>query len=429
MKRFFVFALALLLAFFAVSCAAPEEAKVPEETKPVAETEKPKTVYELVGTIIGKNSYYVTDVTDDDIAKALVEAYAAASGDRYAKYYNEEEYNTLNEGSIGEKVGIGIIVIENTEYGCIEIIGVVPGTPADNAGLEVGDLIATVGSGDNVEYVPVIGYDIARKKLAGTEGSVCEFGVIRGGNFEEIIDFSVVRKKYTYDSIMFDVCEADKSIGIVKVREFNLTTPVQFKNAVNSLLESGCEKFVFDVRNNSGGSLDSVAAMISYFANPKDVLFSRKDRNGTITTDYCEIRTYGGERADCSVAEEEMGMYRNYENVVLVNEYTASAAELFAAALSDYELTTMVGVQTYGKGTTQTIYNLSNYGDYKGGFKVTTRYYYPPTSDNYDGVGITPDVIVEPDGVMKTYNTYKLLLPEFQQYDNQLAAAVEILQK
>ena len=100
MKRFFAFALALLLAFFAVSCAMPEEEKVPEET------EKPKTVYEIVGTIIGKNSYYDSDVTDDDIAKALIDAYVASTGDRHARYYNEEEFLALQGSSTGDRKSV-----------------------------------------------------------------------------------------------------------------------------------------------------------------------------------------------------------------------------------------------------------------------------------------------------------------------------------
>ena len=423
MKKFFAFILALLLIFPAASCAATEEEKAP------VETEKPKTVYEIVGTIIGKNSYYDDDITDDEIAKAVVDAYAASTGDRYARYYTEEEFLALQGSNTGETVGIGIVVIENTDYNCIEIIGVVPDTPADSAGLAAGDLIVRVGNGEGAEDVSKLGYEVARTKLVGTEGTLCDFGVVRGGNFDEIIDFSVTRATYIHESVMFEVCEADPSIGIVKIRQFNYTTPVQFKNAVNSLLGEGCESFVFDLRNNAGGNLDSVETLISYFANTGDILFRRRDRNGNMTTNYCEAKNYSGERAGCSIAEEELGMYRALKNVTLVNSYTASAAELFAAALSDYELTTTVGVQTYGKGTTQTVYDLSNYGDYKGGIKLTTRFYYPPTSDNYDGVGITPDVIVEQDEVMKTYNTYKLLLPEFQQYDNQLASAIEMIQK
>ena len=429
MKKFFAFILALILTFLSASCAVTEPEKVSDETSKAAETEKPKTVYEIVGTIIEKNSYYDDDVTDDEIAKAIVDAYAASTGDRYAKYYTEEEFLALQGSNTGETVGIGIIVIENTEYQCIEIIGVVPDTPADSAGLAAGDLIVRVGNGESAEDVSKLGYELARAKLVGTEGTLCDFGIVRNGNFDEIIDFSVTRKTYIHESVMFEVCEADPSIGIVKIRQFNYTTPEQFKNAVNALLEKGCESFVFDLRNNAGGSLDSVETLISYFANRGDILFRRRDRNGNMTTNYCEVKTYAGERSGCSITEEELGMYRDLKNVTIVNSYTASAAELFAAALSDYELTTTVGVQTYGKGTTQTVYDLSNYGDYTGGIKMTTRYYYPPTSDNYDGVGITPDVIVEQDEIMKTYNTYKLLLPEFQKYDNQLAAAVETLKK
>ena len=255
MKKFFAFVSALILLVAALSsCGVAEDVKTPDETEKAPE----KKVYEIVGSIIGKNSYYVTDVTDDDIAAALVEAYSDAAGDKYAKYYSAEEYASLMEGNAGEKVGIGIVVIENTDLDCIEIIGIVPGTPAEATGLEIGDLIVRVGIGESAEKVSALGYDIARKKLAGDESSLCEFGVIRGENSEDIIEFSVKREKYTYDSVMFEVCEADASVGIVKIREFNLTTPLQFKNAINSLLEKGCESFVFDVRNNAGGQLDSV---------------------------------------------------------------------------------------------------------------------------------------------------------------------------
>ena len=134
--------------------------------------------------------------------------------------------------------------------------------------------------------------------------------------------------------------------------------------------------------------------------------------------------TYTDSYAGCSVTQEDLGKYRDLNFAVLTNQNTASAAELFTGTLKDYGLSLTVGVTTYGKGTMQSTYKLSQYG-YSGAIKLTTKYYYPPISESYEGIGIEPDVKVELDPSLEGKNIYTITDAE----DNQLGRAIEELYK
>jgi carboxyl-terminal processing protease len=209
-------------------------------------------------------------------------------------------------------------------------------------------------------------------------------------------------------------------VGIVRISGFDANTPAQFKNVMNTLIEGGCTRFVYDVRNNPGGEQKSVMAVLSYFLEENDTIMSVVTKDGSTTYYRAEEATYEGEYAACSVKKEEIGMYRQYPITILTNGYTASAGELFTAVLSEYELATLVGENTYGKGVIQTIYDLSELG-FSGGLKLTIGYYAPPSGVNYDGKGIAPDIAVVPDESIANKNIYLLT----EQEDNQLLAAIE----
>jgi len=149
-------------------------------------------------------------------------------------------------------------------------------------------------------------------------------------------------------------------------------------------------------------------------------------KDGTKTVTKAVAVSYDGEYASCSVKKEEIGMYRDYPVVVLINGHTASAGELFTATLADYGVATLVGVNTYGKGVIQSIFDLSTLGKYygvdvSGGFKLTVGYYAPASGVNYDGKGIAPHVQVELDPALGHQNLY--LLDESE--DNQLSMAIQ----
>ena len=380
---------------------------------------------DIVKAMLERFSFYDFELTDEDMAYAAVSAYIAKTGDRYAKYYNEEEYAALQKENEGENQGIGITVTENADKKAIEIISVLPDTPAEKAGLLAGDLIVKVGKGDDALNVADGGYEPALKKLQGTKGTLCEFGVSREES-SEIIEFSILREEFTSESVIYTVSAADKTVGIVKLVQFDLTTPVQFATAMETLIAEGCDKFVYDVRSNPGGDLASITAVLSYFLNEGDIVIRTKDRSGNMETQYCKPVSHTGSYSTCDIKKENIGKYRNYKAAVLVNGGTASAAELFTGNMKDYGLAKVFGEKTYGKGCMQSIYGLG-----KGAIKMTTAFYYPPISDNYDGIGIYPDegCTVELSEEAQKINLYKLLRAEYQAKDDQLTAAVAYLTK
>lgn len=361
------------------------------------------------------------ELDDEALMDAILKGYIEGTGDKYAEYFTEEEYELYTSENRGELVGMGISVIENADRGLVEIINVFPDSPALEAGLMPGDFIVYVGFGENKTSVFEVGYTHALEIMKGVEGSIAEITVERDG---EEIDFSITRKKITTYSVSFRVCETDESVGIVKITSFDLTTPKQFSEAVDALLAGGCDKFVFDVRYNPGGDLRSIKKVLAYFLSEGDIFIRTSDRNGNTKSQMIEPVEYTTTYSDYNITKEDIGKYRDLKFAVLVNGSTASAAELFTSALMDYGLSVTVGTNTYGKGTMQTTFSLAGYG-YKGALKLTTQYYYPPFSDSYDGTGITPDCEVELDEALADKNIYKITDEE----DNQLLAAIEELYK
>ncbi len=372
-------------------------------------------------------SYY--EIDEEVLCDALVGGMGYAIGDRYADYYDAEEFALMTAENQGETQGIGVTVIENAEYKCIEIISVLPNSPALAAGVEPGDLIVYIGIGENKESVAELGYEGALKKLQGVKGTVCEFTVARGEGYTEQVEFSIMRDVFTSESVTYHVCETDAKVGIIKLIQFDLTTPLQFCTAMDSLIKDGVEYFIFDVRYNPGGDLASITAVLSYMLNENDVLIKTRDRAGTeVVTKVGPVQYKANDPySACNVEKEDIAKYRDKvkgKSAVLVNGSTASAAELFTIALMDYEIAEIVGTTTYGKGSMQSIIPLVTWG-FDGAVKMTTKKYFPPISDGYDGIGIKPDLEVELDKALENKNIYKITDAE----DNQLQAAIALIGK
>jgi len=372
----------------------------------------------LIDQIFSEYSLY--DIDGDLMLDSMLKAYAAATGDRYAAYYTAEEFAALMADNNAEAVGIGITVVENLDPDGFMIVSVLPDSPAMAAGVAPGDLLIAVKSGDAVITVEDDGFDRVYAALGGGEGTVAEFTVRRGS---ETLDFSVTRARLQTRSVEARVHSADPTVGVVRIMQFDLSTPQQFEAAMEALIGEGCTRFVFDVRNNPGGDLQSVNAVLSFFLNEGDLIVSTSQKDGTTTYYHNNPADYDGDYAGCSVKKEKIGKYRNYKNAVLVNGNTASAAELFTAALADYDLTTVVGETTFGKGILQQVYSLEPLG-YEGGIKLTTGYYSPPSGVNYHDKGITPDVAASLEGEAANKNVYLLTDSE----DTQLTAAINALQ-
>ncbi len=377
-------------------------------------------------------SYTMTDLDDEAIITAVLKAYVGATGDRYAEYFTAEEFSEQTSSQNGEMCGIGVsvvnstITVDGTEYQAIVVANVYADSPAEAAGVLPGDAIMYVGKGDDKVLVADIGYTEAMARLKGEENTECAFTVYRRpqGADEtvayEAVDITAVRKKLTTRSVMGRVYALDGTVGVVRITGFDNTTRDQFDATMQELLAAGCQSFVLDLRGNPGGLLTSVEDVLVYFLEEDDTLISTENSSGERNVTTLQITDDG--RVTCgtgTMTREDVGKYRDLSFSVLVNGYSASAAELFTANIRDHGLGTVVGVTTYGKGSMQTTFSLARYG-YDGALKLTTAHYFPPSGEGYDGIGITPDVVVELSEEAQTYNIN--LLPD--ELDNQLAEAV-----
>lgn len=366
------------------------------------------------------DSYAYFDADEDERVEAAVKAYVAVGNDRYSVFYNAEEFKALNEDNEGKFVGIGVSITESEAFydgktlKLIEIVNVYEGSPAEEAGICDNDLIYSVHTEQGELFTDEIGYDVAVSQIRGEEGSEVTVTILRPTeNGYEKKNFTLVRRPVEIKAVVYEVSEEEPSVGIVSVAQFDMTTPQSMKAAFESFRNEGITKAVIDLRDNGGGDLKSVVACASYFLNRGDIIISAEDNSGARVEYTARSRSYSSYYAPCNVSESDIGCFKDFECVVLVNGNTASAAELLTAVFRDYELAEIVGVNTYGKGTMQTIYPLNGHG-INGGLKITTDIYFPPCGENYDGVGIAPDLVVElEDGGA----------------DNQLKAAIDLLVK
>ncbi len=410
-----------------------------QDTPPVAgsvDSDKDEAVYaelEVIDRLFRDLS--MKDLDDEALLTAVLKGYVTATGDPYAEYFTAEEFARQTSSMNGEVYGIGVsvvqgeIVSEGNAYTAIIVAYVYPDSPAEAAGVVHGDAIMFVGKGDDKTLVRDIGYAEALDRMSGTAGTECAFTVYRrpqGSDDDvpyEAIDISAVRQKFTAQSVLSHVYEPDPTVGIIRMTGFDNPTAAQFVEAMDALKEQGCTAFVLDLRNNPGGLLTSVEDILIYFLQEGDTLISTKNSKGVTSVTTIGIGENG--KVTCgsgSVDQTDLGKYADLPLTVLVNENSASAAELFTANIRDHELGTIVGTTTYGKGSMQTTYSLARYG-YDGALKLTTAYYYPPSGEGYDGIGITPHVAVELSEEAQKYNIN--LLPD--ELDNQLIAAVEAL--
>ena len=346
------------------------------------------------------DKYYIGEVDPDEVKDLTLTGFVAGIGDKYGGYYNPEAYAELQNDLTGDMQGIGVSVIFNADRQAIEVIDVFPDSPAMEAGVEVGDLI--VYCGEDLESVASLGYEAAIGKLRGKAGTTAKFVAYRGENYTEEVEFEIERAQIVEQSVRYRVYGPDDSVGVIKITSFNTATVEQFENALKELRNSGVEKLVFDVRNNPGGELQSICRILDILVPEGPVIRTREKGGDEPVTVYTSDKN-----------ELDMPM------AVITNGATASAAELFTSALRDYEKAVVVGENTYGKGSMQSMFPLKN----GGCIKLTSALYYPPFSDNYDGVGIKPDVEVSLSEEASKKSIYKLTDEE----DDQLTAAVKAL--
>lgn len=335
-------------------------------------------------------NYYYGEIDQTELEKGLIEGYIYGTGDKYGMYMDADTYADFEADSKGESIGVGITVIANDDM-LMEIVSVTENSPAANSGVTAGDIIIKIGGKDAAE----MGYDGALAAMLGEEGTTAEFTVLRG---DEEIDFSIVRQKVEKENVKGRLY-SDGVTGILRIEQFDTNTSVQFTAEIERLQKEGAERIVFDVRGNPGGDLECIVEVLDYLL-PEGPIIRIEYASGET-----ETRTSDKEnRLDIPM-------------VVLINENTASAAELFASALKDYEAATLVGKTTYGKGSMQGVLPLIN----GSMLKLTTAVYMPPYSESYDGIGVVPHIDVDMTDDVKNVSIYKLADEE----DTQLMRAIE----
>ncbi len=305
---------------------------------------------------------YINEADTEQLADGMAAGYVAALGDKWSAYLSKDEYKETLQSMKGKGIGIGINVYKDVDSGYIYISYVMENTPAQTSGLMRGDLIVKVDGAD----VNEMGYSAAIERLQGEESTVAKITVQRG---TEQLNFEIVRKEYTAVSVQSKMLG---NIGYIKITDFADNTPEQFASAIETLTKQGAKGLIFDLRNNGGGTLTSVEQMLDKIL-PEGVIVSAEYKNGEKT----DLFTSDAECVDLPMA-------------VITNGNTASAAELFSAAVRDMNKGALIGEKTYGKGVMQQTYNLSD----GSALRLTIAKFYPPSGVNFDGVGLTPDIAV-----------------------------------
>lgn len=329
----------------------------------IANVDERAQVYEKISEIdqIVRNNY-LNDIDEDELINAIADGYMKGLEDDYAYYMDQEEYNEYKMDNAGELIGIGVTVTLD-ESGYIRILEVNEGSPAEQAGLQAGDLITKVGDAD----VLTVGYQEATGLIRGEEGTKVTLTIHRD---QEELTVEVTRKLMDTVTVTYRMIGEN---GYIKISKFDSNTPRDFKAAVEDLQAQGATGLIFDVRNNPGGLLDSVAEVLDYLLPEGDIV-SSTDSKGDTEVLYT---------SDADFVDMPM--------VVICNGETASAAELFSAGLRDYQKAELVGVNTFGKGIMQTSYSLAD----GSAINFTTHYYNPPSGVNFHGVGLKPDYEVQ----------------------------------
>ena len=313
-----------------------------------------------IDDIVSEN--YVNSTDPDRIADGMAMGYIAALDDKWGAYMTADEYKETLQSMMGKNIGIGINIYQDIDTGYIYISYVMENTPAASSGLQRGDLICKVNGTD----VNEMGYSEAVNSIRGKSGESVSFTVKRG---ESYIDFTIVRQEYTDISVQSKMIG---NIGYIKITDFNESTPAQFISAVDLMKNQGAVGLIFDLRNNGGGTLASVEKMLDYIL-PEGVLVSAEYKNGVKEDLF---------KSDANCVDLPMA--------VLTNGNTASAAELFSAAVRDMNKGILIGEKTYGKGVMQQTYNLSD----GSAIRITIAKFYPPSGVNFDGQGLEPNIPV-----------------------------------
>lgn len=355
-----------------------------------------------IGTKLGEleqliNLYYLDEIDNLEVEDGIYTGLVDALDDPYSVYYDEEALSAMEESTNGEYAGIGAMMSQNPDTMEVQVIQCYDGTPSKEAGMLAGDVMISLNGED------ITGLELSSivAKIKDGETTPVTIGLLRDG---EELELEVERRVVEIPTVEWEMLE--DGIGYLRILEFDLVTVSQFEEAMKELEAAKMEKLIVDVRDNPGGVLQTVCEILDQIL-PEGLIVYTEDK-------YGHREEYRSDAAN--VFEKPL--------VVLVNENSASASEVFSGAIKDYGVGTLVGTKTFGKGIVQRLFHLSD----GTGLKLTISKYYTPNGNDIHEKGIEPDVEVE----MKEYDTetlQQITEENWKEYDDQLEKAVEVLKE
>lgn len=348
-----------------------------EKVMDVNEKAKKYSSLQVLDAYVREN--YLGEINESELNDGILKGYAAGLNDKYSRYLSKNEYIEEMNSNEGNQVGLGLTLQEDSS-GYIRIVDILPNSPASDSELKPDDIIIKV----NGEEVITAGFDASMEAMSGVDGAEVTITVRRDGIDT---DHTLVRRSIEIVSVTSEML--NNYIGYIKIDGFKNNTPDQFIEALERLTANGAKALIFDVRDNGGGSVTALEDCLDPLL-PEGVIATAEYKDGHSETII---------HSDSSELELPM--------VVLMNENTASAAELFSVSLKDFGKAELVGTQTYGKGVMQTT------AEFDGGGAVilTVANCKTTVSDFYNGIGISPDYSVK---------------NESENYDAQQSKAIEV---
>ena len=351
-----------------------------------------KNIYDkidLFGEVLDKiNKEYVDEVNQSDVMDAAING-VLQSLDPYSAYMSLETFKQMETETSGKFGGLGIEV--GMEFGVVKVITPMDGSPAEREGVKAGDYIVKINE------IQVQGKTLTEAVglMRGPVGSKLKITIRRKGVKKALV-FEITREIIEVKSIKSKII--DDSIGYIRLTAFNENSSKQIKNKINKFKKNKINKYVLDLRNNPGGLLSQAVKISDFFLDNGEIV-STKSRKSS------ENRKYFAKKGDIINGETL---------VVLINYGSASASEIVAGALKDHKRAILIGKNSYGKGSVQSIIPLKN----KGAIRLTISKYYLPSGKSISGTGITPDIEVSENSDEFRIGT---------ETDNQLDFAITLL--
>lgn len=396
-RKYVIFVLAAVLALGAAPARAvnlPMFKQDESETVTISREEYDSLLrfQKLDLLMMMSEEYYYEDIDEEEMLENAAVGLMAGLGDVYSMYYTQEQMADFNEETEGEYQGIGCQLLADPEDKLITVTRVFKGSPAEKAGMQAGDKIVYV----NDVYYSAYEMEEAVDAIRGTPGESVKVTVMRD---LETMDFDVVRENVNINYVEYQILHGN--IGYVMVYDFLGDAYEGFAQAIDAFREADVAGMIIDLRNNGGGLLDAAVDMADLIL-PEGIAVSVRDKYENVNEFWLD------------------DVYYDVPMVVLVNGYSASASEILAGAIRDYDAGTIVGTTTFGKGVVQDLFELPD----GSGVKITSARYFTPSGECIHDVGIAPDIEVELDeGVVTRYGINNL--PHDQ--DAQLQKAIELL--